>query len=216
MKRYLTRFFFTVAILGAGFLTGLLTQQLPQDTESLLADDAKGLFDLKSHWAQGNIVSLVRHGERCDRSDNICLDGEDGITLVGKEQTIELGKDYLQHLPMDNTIIYNSPVKRTEQSADFMFGERSETKNWLREGCKENLLQDILKYKQDGKNLILVTHSTCIDALGEKEGNKLIEFDIHEPETYGGSFFLAVDKSQQKVHVLGYLLANDWDNSRKS
>ncbi|MGI9277801.1 MAG: hypothetical protein ACR2PT_23510 [Endozoicomonas sp.] len=189
-------------------LTVLLTYQ-PDETESLLANDGKGLFDLEAHWTQGNVVSLVRHAERCDRSESECLDGNDGITVPGVDQAVEVGKAY-DYLPQQATVIFNSPVKRTDQSADFMFGDESSDQKWLREGCKENLLDDIFKYKEDGKNLILITHSTCIDALGEEQGDKLIELDIHEPETYAGSFFLTVDKEEKKIHVLGYLLADEW------
>ncbi|WP_067585818.1 hypothetical protein [Endozoicomonas ascidiicola] len=206
------RVVFSATALLLAVAIGLFFYLQPEETESLLANDGKGLFDLEAHWAQGNVVSLIRHTERCDRSENQCHDGADGITVPGVDQAIEVGKAY-GNLPEHATIIYNSPVKRTEQSADFMFGERSEDKSWLREGCKQNLLNDIFEHKQPGKNLILVTHSTCIDALGEVEDDKVIEFDIHEEETYGGSFFLTVDKGERKVHVLGYLLAEEWDDA---
>ena len=197
----------TAVVLALGLCIAIYYQ--PTETESLLANNAKGLFDLEAHWARGNVVSLVRHTERCDRSENPCYDSIEGITALGVVQAIEVGKAYA-HLPEQTTIIYNSPVERTDQSAGFMFGDQSQDQGWLREGCKKNLLDDIFKYKQDGKNLILITHSTCIDALRGKDGNKLIQFGIHEPETYGGSFFLTIDKVERKVHVLGYLLADDW------
>ena len=186
----------------------------PEETESLLANNGKGLFDLEAHWAQGNVVSLIRHAERCDRSENECLDGDNGITVPGLDQAVQVGKSY-DNLPEQTTVIFNSPVKRTDQSADFMFGDESSDQKWLREGCRENLLDDIFKHKEDGKNLILITHSTCIDALGEKQGDKLIDLDIHEPETYAGSFFLTVDREERRVHVLGYLFAPEWKQAYK-
>ena len=178
--------------------------------ESPLFKGSRGLFDLKAHWAQGSVVSLIRHTERCDRSDNPCFDGTDGITVLGKAEAIKIGKAYGK-LPNQDTDIYNSPLKRTQQSANSMFPGKSVDKKWLRDGCEENLLDDIFKYKEEAKNLILVTHNTCIESLGEHQGNKLINMDIKVDDTYGGSFFLTVDKEESKVYFLGYLSADAWE-----
>lgn len=35
---------------------------------------------------QDRIIFLFRHGERCDRSDNLCLDDKRGITLSGASE----------------------------------------------------------------------------------------------------------------------------------
>lgn len=171
---------------------------------------SKGLFDLEAHWAQGNVVSLVRHTERCDQSDNPCFDGTDGITVLGKAEATKIGKAY-EKFPKQDSVIYNSPLKRTQQSAKFMFPGKSVDKNWLVDGCIENLLDDIFKFKEDAKNLILVTHSTCIEALGEHQGDKLIKMDINGDDTYGGSFFLAINKEKSKAYFLGYLSSDAWE-----
>ena len=178
--------------------------------ESPLSKGSKSLLDLEAHWAQGNVVSLIRHTERCDRSDGPCFDGKDGITVFGKEQAIKIGNAYAK-LPKQDIIIYNSPLKRTKQSADLMFPGKSSDKKWLRDGCKENLLDDIFKYKEETKNLILVTHDTCIDPLGEQQEDKLIKMDLNPEDTYGASFFLAINKEQSKAFFLGYLLADHWE-----
>ncbi|WP_422135081.1 histidine phosphatase family protein [Endozoicomonas sp. ALD040] len=184
----------------------------PEPTVSLAEND-KRLFDLQVHWVQGNVVALVRHAERCDRSDNLCLDGETGITVPGKAEAIAVGQKF-NHLPEQTTIVYNSPVKRTHQTADLMFGEEATiTQNWLREGCKENLYSDIFKYKEEGKNLILVTHSTCIDKLGEAQNDDLVVMDIHDKSTYNATIFLAVNKEEKNAHTLGYLFADEWDEA---
>ena len=178
--------------------------------ESPLTKDSKGLFDLEAHWAQGKVVSLVRHTERCDRSDSPCLYGTDGITALGRAEAIKIGKAYGK-LPKQDTVIFNSPLKRTQQSANFMFPGKSVDKKWLRDGCAENLLDDIFKHKEEAKNLILVTHNTCIESLGERQGNKLINMDIKVDDTYGGSFFLTVDKEKSKAYFLGYISADAWE-----
>ena len=178
--------------------------------ESLLIKGSKGLFDLEAHWAKGNVALLVRHTERCDRSGSPCFDGTDGITVLGKAEAIKIGKA-LGKLLKQEADIYNSPLKRTQQTANFMFPGKSVDKEWLRDGCEENLLDDIFKYKKEAKNLILVTHNKCIESLGEHQGNKLINMDIKVDDTYGGSFFLAVDKEKNNAYFLGYLSADSWE-----
>ena len=183
-----------------------------QESPSLLENYGKGVFDLTAHWSQGNIVVLMRHTERCDRSDNPCLDGKDGITIVGKDAALKLGENF-RKLPDRETIFYNSPEIRTNQTAYFMFGTLSVDQKWLRENCKDNLYKEIFNHKEEGKNLVLITHSTCIDELGEKEGNDLLKLDIHDEKTYGISIFLAVDKSAMRAHTLGYLYPNEWEKA---
>ena len=82
-----------ILILIVTIITTYLVTQVKQ-LERPLTKDSKGMFDLEAHWAQGNVVSLVRHTERCDRSDNQCFDGTDGITALGKAEAIKLGKAY--------------------------------------------------------------------------------------------------------------------------
>ena len=132
----------TIIIIVA-IITTYLGSQLKHE-EGPLTKGSKSLLDLEAHWAAGNVVSLVRHTERCDRSDGPCVDGKDGITVFGKVEAIKIGKAY-EKLPKHDTTNYNSPTKRTKQSADFMFPGKSVDKKWLRDGCKENLLEDIFK-----------------------------------------------------------------------
>lgn len=184
--------------------------EISNRSEASISDDHKSLFDLESHWDLGNVAVLVRHTERCDKSDNACLSGEAGITVVGAEQAIQLKNSY-NKLITDETTIYNSPIKRTEQTADIMFGDKSVDKRALRENCKKDIYQDIVDLKEQGKNLVLVTHSTCIDNLGESHQDKLFEFDVHDKDTYGGSFFLSVDSDKKEVYPLGYLSSDEME-----
>ncbi|EGH29378.1 hypothetical protein PSYJA_10538, partial [Pseudomonas syringae pv. japonica str. M301072] len=36
---------------------------------------------LREHWRQGNVVVMIRHAERCDRSSNPCMGDADGNYL---------------------------------------------------------------------------------------------------------------------------------------
>lgn len=39
---------------------------------------------LTESWAKGDVIALVRHGERCDRSTTQCLGPADGVTVRGE------------------------------------------------------------------------------------------------------------------------------------
>jgi phosphohistidine phosphatase SixA len=179
-------------------------------TGSVLENNGKEAFNVIAQWAQGNVVALVRHAERCDRSENQCLDGDSGITVSGKSMSIKLGNDFRSLLDVGNADIYNSPAKRTLQTAKFMFGQSSIDKNWLGEDCRSKLLGDIFDNKENGKNMVLVTHSTCINNLKDQDGKTLINLHDAEKETYGITILLAVNQHSKQAHVLGYLGPNDW------
>ncbi len=173
-------------------------------------------FNLSTHWAQGNVVALIRHAERCDHSDNPCLDGVTGITSIGMDTAIEVGENFEQFLPSADAIIFNSPLKRTSQTAQLMFSGKSTGQNWLHENCKERFLEDILKHKPDRVNMVLVTHSTCINNLRSLDHKKLIPINAGEDKNYALTVFLTISKESEVAFVLGYANANDWVNlSRK-
>lgn len=184
----------------------------PEATPSLVAAWPGSVATLRQSWANGDVVALVRHTERCDRSDNQCLVGEDGITVPGEDAARSLGQQF-RRLPLDKASIYHSPVKRTRQTAAAAFGGRSEERRWLREGCKENLYRDILGNKVPGQNLVLVTHSTCIDRLADEQGGELIVMDIHEASSYGVAIFLLFEQGAPDFSVLGYLYLDQWDEA---
>lgn len=189
---------------------GVYIYQHQERTDSILDDKGKEAFDLLAHWSQGNVVVLIRHAERCDRSENECLDGEDGITVSGKAMSIRLGNDFRSLLSLKNATIFNSPVKRTSQTAKFIFGRASIAQSWLRDDCREGFLDDIFEYKEDGKNMVLVTHGTCINYLQDSDGEKLIALDADARETYGITIFLVIDSLAKQAHVLGFLYPDAW------
>ena len=189
---------------------GILFTPEPKETDSVLKDKGEKVFDLMTHWSQGNIVALIRHTERCDKSDNKCLDGDKGITIPGMETAVKLGNDFKKLLNLDNTKIYNSPAKRTSQTAQFMFGDSSIEKRWLVDDCKGDLLKNIFNYKEDSKNMVLVTHSTCINNLIELESGELSDLGAENKETYGITVFFTIDEDEKRAHVLGHLYPDDW------
>lgn len=57
-------------------------------------------------------IYLFRHGERCDRSDNLCLSGAEGITLVGTEQAVNNGKIF--NARVSHYAVYSIDTNRTD------------------------------------------------------------------------------------------------------
>ncbi len=91
-----------------------------------------------------------------------------------------------------------------------MFNGFSIDKKWLHDDCKGDFLKDIFDFKEDDKNMVLITHSNCINNLIELDGGRLIDTGVEDRETYGITVFYAVYKDEQQTYVLGYLYPDDW------
>lgn len=157
---------------------------------------------LYAHWQAGDLVVLVRHGERCDRSNNRCLSAADGITLVGRDAARQLGAALLS-MGMANTDVRNSPLTRTTQTAQSMFGQLSQEEDWL-VGCDAAMSTDIRAHKAAGRNLVLVTHSGCIEKFQSEMG-----FPYAKESEYASSMF-AILGPDGEFQVLGVLNVQDW------
>ena len=153
---------------------------------------------------------LIRHAERCDRSSDPCLEGTSGITRPGSHLSEKLGNEVASHLDLKTADILNSPVKRTRQTARFLFGETSQEASWLRKRCKTEMQQQILAHKQEGRNMILVTHATCMQHLKDSRGQPLIDKSTLDDDGYGIAWFLATDDSKAGLRALGFLRSGDW------
>lgn len=161
------------------------------------------ITNLKSAWTNGNIIVLIRHAERCDRSSAPCLNAPDGITTRGKDVAVGLGEQY-QKLGLDKTDILTSPRARAKQTATFMFNREIEDQEWLA-SCRGIMLQKSVETKRKGHNLILVTHSSCIREI-EKNLN------VHAPEKppYTSSLFLLFGENDKIPQAFGFVSTQDF------
>ena len=161
---------------------------------------------LKSSWKTGEVITVIRHLERCDRADAPCLnDDPGGITARSVPMGYALGKQYEQ-LGLDNADIFHSPLARTTQTANIVFGSASVSQEWLYECRKEGtLLRDALAHKRPDRNLILVTHSSCKDDFEDALGYS------SETPNYAASWFLVKPAQEPDAKVLGFVDAEDWD-----
>ncbi|MEA9976874.1 MULTISPECIES: histidine phosphatase family protein [unclassified Pseudomonas] len=159
--------------------------------------------DVYSHWQQGDIVALVRHAERCDRSANPCLGPEDGITKAGSDTAALVGKAF-NRLGMANTDVMSSPLHRTQQTSFAMFGKASPDEEWLAK-CEHAMLDDLVAHKTAHRNMVLVTHSGCISTL-EKE----LGFAHPKTSEYASTLFVSIS-ADGHPKVLGLINYQDWE-----
>jgi len=160
-----------------------------------------------SQWEAGDVVMLVRHAERCDRSKHPCVGPADGITQVGNDSAVALGKA-LNTLGMSHTDTLTSPLSRTVQTATAMFGKATVEQVWLSD-CEQSpqiMLSNILVHKVPHRNLVLVTHSGCISKFEKQLG-----FTYAPASEYTSSLFLSLGTNNKPV-ALGFLNVEDWQS----
>lgn len=162
--------------------------------------DRSGVY---SEWAKGAVIVLVRHAERCDRSRSPCLNDPAGITTAGSQAAEGVG-DGLQTLGLGNARLLSSPEVRTRQTAHFMFGKAIATEEWV-EQCDKNFTAAAVAHKRPDQNLVLVTHSGCIDQL---------ERQLNVPggersSAYASALFVSVG-ANGKPRILGQMNAPEW------
>jgi len=190
----------TLVLLSVVLLAFLLLK--PAAVPDLAHGNAAGIKALAAGWAKGDMIVLVRHVERCDHSTAPCLSSADGITERARAVAAEVGAQY-QHLGLDKTDIYNSPLTRAVQTSTYMFGKAGSDDGWLI-NCKGTMLRDVMAHKVAGRNLILVTHSECMAQLESEL--KLSASTLG----YGASLFLSSDTANARPKVLGFIDAGDW------
>ena len=158
-------------------------------------------------WRDGDVIVLVRHEERCDRSTNPCLGPAEGVTVNGSQHAENLGKAF-KSLGMDGTDTLASPAIRTAQTARFMFGKTELTAS-EDAVCGAAMGEELLSHKQPGRNLVFITHSGCI---GDFE--KVLGYPHAKFSEYGSSLFVQV-LPNGKFKALGIVKSADWPNALK-
>lgn len=194
-------------LLGLGVVLAALATWYATQTRVPDVNDAAQWRDsgIAAQWAQGNVILLVRHAERCDRSEHVCLADPQGITVLGSQQATEVGKG-LSLLPQDGAERLSSPEVRTRQTAQFLFGQPLVTQDWVGD-CDKDFAQAALAHKHAGHNLVLVTHSGCIDQLERR---------LHVPggersSAYASALFVAVPEAG-RARLLGQVNARAWEH----
>ena len=158
-------------------------------------------------WRDGDLIVLVRHEERCDRSSNPCLGPVEGLTIEGSQRAEQLGKAF-KSLGMEGSDVLASPTIRTAQTSRFMFGKTDVTAS-QQAVCGAAMGEELLSHKQPGRNLVFVTHSGCIADFETHLGYPRARF----PE-YGSALFVQV-LPNGKFKTLGIVNNPDWPAALK-
>lgn len=193
------------AALGLCMVVAALTTWLATRTHIVDLGNEQQLSDsgLLQDWAEGAVIVMIRHAERCDSAPGPCLDDPTGITVAGTQAATRVGQG-LHTLGLTNADVLSSPKVRTRQTAHFILGQAVPSAAWL-ESCDNQFADEALARKRPGHNLVLVTHNGCIDHFqrqqrvvgGERESG------------YASALFVSVD-GNGKARILGRLNEPDW------
>jgi phosphohistidine phosphatase SixA len=190
-----------VVVLVVGALVAGFTE-LPLSPVTLNDPSQSEAVTFKAQWKAGNIVFLIRHAERCDRSSNPCLGPADGITVAGQEEARRVGAA-LASLGMGSTDVVTSPLTRTVQTAQALFNASGTEQAWVHE-CGSHFAKDISASKAAGRNLVLVTHSGCISQFEAQAGFP------HASVAEYTSTLVATVGVDGKLNIVGVINAQDW------
>lgn len=163
---------------------------------------------VKKSWQDGELFVLLRHTEKCSAVENACPADDDGITEAGLDQAELVGRGLSRLGKSDADILY-SPTKRTAQTAKAALTGDMSPQLWLTEGCKVGLLEKIKSRKRPGKNLVLVTHSSCLNALQDEDQKRILSFNAGRDRFYGVSVIFR-QKEDDRVEVFGCILPSQW------
>ncbi|PKH20426.1 histidine phosphatase family protein [Pseudomonas sp. CFBP13528] len=153
-------------------------------------------------WRNGDLIVLVRHEERCDRSGNPCYGPADGLTVNGTQRAADLGSAF-ESLGMERTDVLSSPTTRTAQTSLFMFGKTELSPGPLAI-CGDAMGEEILSHKQADRNLMLITHSACMSDFQEALG-----YPHAQAAEYGSALFVQV-LPDGKLKALGTMKRQEW------
>lgn len=187
------------AVLGALAVWFMAWPHVPD----LSASGAMAKAGVYEGWKKGEVVVLIRHAERCDRSKAPCLAAPEGITINGSQAAAQVGKG-LKSLGLAQTDIFASPLLRTQQTADWIVGNTVASQDWLKL-CDKGFANNVLEHKSPNRNLVLVTHSGCIDQFEREQNVPGGERSI----AYAQALFVSVsDKGLPRI--LGSISADEW------
>lgn len=174
----------------------------PSTPPDLSTADQKDVARFHAQWASGNIVMLIRHAERCDRSSNACMGPDDGITQAGHDQATQIGSALLA-MGISNTDVFASPKTRTVQTAQAIFNVTGREQPWLSD-CENDMRKDIKAHKVSQRNLVLVTQSSCISQFDAVMGFP------HAKAAEYASAVVTVLTASGKLRMLGVVNPQDW------
>jgi phosphohistidine phosphatase SixA len=175
------------------------------NTCPVITDDPVRLQHLLDLWSSERALMVLRHTTKCNDEEPNCVDGNERLTDAGRVEAQAIGTG-VHTLLGRNYSAFHSPLDRTHDTAMLAFGKSTESQD-ISPTCKPTFDSYIRKYTADG-NTILVTHSSCIDALKDEGGDRLLGLKSGDDENFG----IAALFETQPLRVIGCMRPADWDS----
>lgn len=111
------------------------------------------------------IIFLIRHGERCDRSQKVCLSEHEGITVDGANKAQQYGDKFRKMFPFYS--LYSTNTLRTMQTANFFSGGKTAAIPDI-STCDDDAVNNILKISKSDHVTVIFTHNHCLSRIAKK------------------------------------------------
>ena len=151
-------------------------------------DFQQRLGEIVNSWQRGDLIILVRHTEKCSKSEPGCSPDDPGLTAAGFDQPRQIGAKIRALGPAESDIYY-SPTTRTELTARTAFTGDMQPLGFLLDDCAVDLMAKASRLKKQAVNLVLVTHSHCLNELRGDYRQPLLEFNAGDDAYYGVALF---------------------------
>ncbi len=170
-----------------------------------LKDDPTAWQALHDAWQDQQVLMILRHAAKCDEEPGCVEDNED-LTPLGKMQAKVIGNGVRDTLgePFD---VYHSDMIRTEDTALLAFGA-STVDVKISKPCLPGF-KDHVSNLPISTNTILVTHSSCIDSLADREGERYLGLKSGDDAHFGIAAFMQQNRGNE-LKVLGCVWPKDW------
>lgn len=186
----------SVTIVGAWLASASRVVDLGSDPRLFHAQIA-------ARWQRGDVLLLIRHAERCDRSEHLCAGNPAGITFHGSDAAGRVGQG-LRTLGLSRAQMVASETVRTRQTAEVIAGHSVLTADWA-SVCDSEFSRAAMAHKRPGENLVVVTHSGCIDHFERTAGI----VGGGRDSDYTEALFVAVD-GVNPPRILGSVAPGQW------
>lgn len=177
----------TLLVLGAALLV-IWDRYSKDDCIDLASHPARWSY-LTDRWAEGGVILIQRHATKCLIEGPDCPDGNEVLTELGRIESEALGEG-LKHALGGEFEVRHSYLSRTYDTAHIAF-DTSTRSRALEKPCKETFNNYIREVEVPaGSNLVLVTHSSCINSLRGRNGRRLLGFNAGRSWNFGLSAFV--------------------------
>lgn len=197
---------FCLALFGAATTYAMVHQMAVDDCPTLAADPIRW-ERLITLWQKGEATVLIRHAWDCDPNESPeCVNGNETLTDFGRQQAIQVGSGFRRSLSRDFEVSH-SYLHRTHETAMLAFGN-SRQDDAITKPCRQNF-QAYLNSQPKNGNRVFVTHSSCINAVKNAKGERMLGFNVSKKAHFGiAAFFERGQTGEQQL--LGCVWPAQW------